>query len=158
MPKATVKEESAYSLPEDVLLPAQLLSVTEEEIPYTIKSGKRAGEQGTFRKWTWEFKITDGEYAGLHAWGATEAGLSTLDEPKGSLKLAKPWSETLLNTELPVGYELDTDDLLGLPCQITVSHDEPRAKKDGGYFYGCPVEDVFPAKGQISGDGSFVPY
>jgi hypothetical protein len=47
---------------------------------------------------------------------------------------------------------VDTDVLLGLPCQITVKHLEPRPKRDGdGFWFNTEVEDVLPAKKNADG-------
>lgn len=151
-PKATMREESLYSLPEDVLLPAKLNSVVTRTIPFTYKKGPKLGQESSFDIWVWEFEITEGDYAGLKAWGETEDQLNNLEEPRGRSKLVRPWAETLLGKEIQIGEEFDTDDLIGLSCQITVKHEEPRPKKDGGFFYGCPVEDVFPAAAATSDD------
>ena len=148
MPRTTMKEETAYSLPEDVLFFGKLNSVTVRTIEFTRRKdggGKKAGEADSFDKWVWEYEITEGEFTGQRAWGETEDELNNLEEPRGNSKLVRPWAETLLNRALTVGEDFDTDQVVGLPCKFTVSHDEPRQKKDGGFFYGCPVEDVFPA-------------
>lgn len=145
MPKAKMKEETEYALPEGVPFPAVLSSVTVKTIEYFKKDqyGNKTSEKASFDKWIWEFKITDGDYAGMRAWGETEDQLTTREDNK-----VRQWSTTLLNIEdFEVGQDLDTDTLIGLPCLITVRHDEPRQKRDGGFFYGCPVDDVFPASG-----------
>lgn len=146
MPKTTMVNEEAYALPMGVPFPAELQSVTERTIEYTRKkdgNGKKAGDKDSFVKWVWEFKITEGEYAGMTARGETEDRLTNRED-----NLVRQWSETLLNTTIEVGQGLDTDTLIGLPCVITVRHEEPRPKKDGsGNWYDCPVDDVFPASG-----------
>lgn len=157
MPKSTVREETAYPLPADILLPARLDKVTEVERSFTyqphhkaVQNGRaKVGETASFVKWSWEFKITDGEFAGIVAYGDTDAKVTNLDGDP-----VRQWAETLLGRELSVGEELDTDLLLGLPCKITVTHDEPRPRRDGsGNFYPCPVRDVYPAE-----DADFVPF
>lgn len=154
MPKSVMREESAYPVPEEVLLPAKLNAVTVRTVEFTYKKGERAGQPGSFDLWRWEFEVTDGDYTGLKLYGETEDELNNLEEPRGRAKLVRPWAETLLGRQIPIGEEFDTDDVVGLPCQITVKHEEPRPKKDGGWFYPCPVEDVFPA----SQSSSFVPF
>ena len=136
MPTATMREESEYKLPAETPFPAILSSVEEKEIPYTDKND---GKKKTFKKWQWVFEITDGEYAGLHAYGDTEAYLSTHPD-----NLVRQWGEVLRDAPFEVGEGIDTDLLLGLPCVITVRHDPPRPKKDGSNFYPCPVDQVFP--------------
>jgi hypothetical protein len=78
----------------------------------------------------------------MKAWGETEDRLTNRED-----NLVRQWAETLLATTISVGEGLDTDILVGLPCVIEVRHDEPRQKKDGTFFYGCPVDQVYPAAG-----------
>ena len=150
MPRSTMKEESAYPLPEDVLFQGVLNSVTIRNISGVSAKGK----DYNFDLWVWEFEITDGDQRGLRAWGETESSLNNLEVPRGRAKLVRPWAETLLGRQIAIGEDFDTDSVLGLPCKFTVIHEEPRQKKDGGFFYGCPVEDVFPS----SASPTFVPF
>lgn len=155
MPQSTMTDQDAYSLPEDVPFPAILKSVTAEHTEFQYKAHhkqvqegkKKVGETGEFSKWRWEFEITDGDYAGLRAWGDTEDRLTNHPDNK-----VRQWAETLQGSQFDVGDGLNTDDLIGLPCIITVRHEEPRPKKDGGSFYPCPVHDVFPADALSGGD------
>lgn len=148
MPKSTVVHEDAYALPEDTMFPAILKSVTEENTTFqykahhkSVKEGKRkVGEEGSFSKWRWEFEITEGDHAGLRAWGDTENYISDREDNK-----VRQWAETLQDTEFKLGDGIDTDELVGLPCTITVRHEEPRPKADGTLFYPSPVADVLPA-------------
>jgi hypothetical protein len=153
MPRATARDESEYPLPADELLPAVLQSVTEKTTKFTwkphhkaVQEGReKAGTEGVIEKWEWTFSITDGEYAGLRAWGETPPFLSTREDNK-----VGQWGTALrgggAENAYQVGDAIDTDDLVGLPCMITVQHDPPRPKANGdGNFYGCPVHSVFPA-------------
>lgn len=145
MPKATMKEEAEYRLPEDTLFPAVLDEVAVRTIEYTLKKDrgmKKAGEKDSFDKWVWTFRITDGPFKGEKAYGETEDRLTNREDNR-----VRQWSETLLGREIEIGEEFDTDSVLGLPCQVSVRHEEPREKKDGGFFYGCPVDEVFPTGG-----------
>lgn len=147
MPKATVREEAEYRLPAGMLFQGRLDKVTERTNIFTyqphhaaVKNGRaRAGEKGEIVKWIWEFKITDGAYDGETAYGETDPKITTKEDDN-----ARQWSETLLGRELEINEEFDTDQVIGLPCKFTVRHGEPRDKKDGGKFYPCPVDDVFP--------------
>lgn len=134
MPKAIVTEQEKWKLPKDVPLPAQLTSVTEKEIPY---KNKRTGADEVLTKWEWEFAITEGEYAGLSAWGESKPVITTGN------KVAQ-WAETLRGTPFDIGEGLDTDDLLGLPCLLVVDNTE-YTKKDGETAYLTPITDIFPA-------------
>lgn len=158
MPKATVREESEYPLPDQTVFPARLDKVTEKTITFTYKpthaavtSGRaKAGDEGSFTKWQWEFAITDGDYAGMTAYGDTPGKLTNREDD-----VVRQWSETLLGRELQIGEELDTDLLIGLPCSVTVRHEAPVPRRDGtGNFYPCPVDEVFPADGAAD----FVPF
>lgn len=143
MPSSTMTEQNEYALPEDVLLPAILEEVSVRTIKYT-----RDGKEKSFDKWEWTFQITEGPYAGLHAYGETEDRLTTHPDNK-----VRQWAEVLRGIAFEVGEGLDTDDLLGLPAVITVEHGEPRPKKDGSNFYPCPVKDVFPEGTEYHPDG-----
>lgn len=137
MPSSTMKEKSEYALPEDIPFPGILKAVEEKAYPY---KSKKDGSDQVFKKWVWEFQITEGEFAPLRAWGETEPELTTHPD-----NLVRQWGETLRDKQFEIGEDINTDDLLGLPCLFTVRHEEPRPKKDGsGNFYGCRVADVFP--------------
>lgn len=134
MPNSTMTDEEKFKLPAETLLPAVLKSVEEKTIPFVNKQGK----DDSFTKWTWEFEVIDGQYEGLRAWGDTEPRLTNHPDNK-----VRQWAETLRGAEFEMGEGLDTDDLLGLTCCITVDNKE-HTKKDGTKSYLCPVADVFP--------------
>lgn len=136
MPRDTMTNEEKWKLPTDTLFPAALKSVEERVIPFF---NTRSNKDDSFTKWTWEFEVIDGEYMGLHAWGDTDPRLTNHPDNK-----VRQWAETLRGKEFELGEGLDTDDLLGLICAITVDNVE-HTKKDGTTSYICPVLDVFPA-------------
>lgn len=148
MPKATVEEASDYPLPEDTALPSRLESVVDSKRTFIYQSHHKAvingtqkvGDEGLIHRWKWTFDITGGEYEGLRAWGETEPRVTT-----GSDDKPRQWIEALRGRAFEVGEGVDTDDVVGLPCLITVRHGEPRAKRDGGMFFPCDVDSVFPA-------------
>lgn len=138
MPNSKMEDEPEFKLPKETPLPARLEAVVEKSFPYKIKTGPNAGDDAVFTKWEWEFLITDGEYAGLKAWGESEAKLTNHPDNK-----VRQWAETLMDTQFEIGQGLDTDDLLALPCVIVVDNEVvEREGKD--LFYKCPVIDVFP--------------
>ncbi len=158
MPKATVREESEYPLPSETMFPGRLEKVDETRRTFqykahhaAVKNGRvKAGDEGEIVRWQWQFKITDGEYAGLTGYGETDPKVTNRSDDK-----VRQWAETLLGRELAIGEELDTDLLIGLPCTFTVRHDDPIPRRDGnGNFYPCPVDEVFPA----DGSSDFVPF
>lgn len=151
MPQTTMRHEDEYPVPAGIPLPAVLNAVTERVIEFVRKDdnydgSKKKGDKDSFTKWKWEFKVTDGEYAGMKLYGETEDRLTNRED-----NLVRQWSETLLNATIEVGQGLNTDDLIGLPCIVTVRHEEPREKRDGGKFYPCPVDEVFPASSSAPG-------
>lgn len=135
MPKSEMTNEEKWKLPKETLLPAVLKSVDEQTIKFV---NKKTGKDDSFTKWTWEFEVIEGQYEGLRAWGDTEPRLTNHPENK-----VRQWGETLRGAEFEMGEGLDTDDLLGLTCCITVDNTEYE-KKDGTVSYLCPVLDVFP--------------
>ena len=142
MPKTKMKEEDEYALPENEYFPAVLTEVSEKEIKFfkKDKNGVKTNEESSFTKWVWEFKINDGDYSGMRAWGETQDRLTNRED-----NLVRQWAEALLGQEIQVGDEFDTDAVIGLPCMISVRHADPVAKKNGqGNFYGCPVAEVLP--------------
>lgn len=135
MPASTMTNEDEWKLPAETPFPAVLNAVEEKVIPY-VKDGK----DKTFTKWSWEFEITDGEYSGLRAWGDSEDRLTNHPENK-----VRQWAETLRGSKYEIGEGLDTDDLLGLHCVITVANETYIKKGTQEKKYLCPVLDVFPA-------------
>lgn len=146
MPKAEVTNEDPYPIPEDTLVPLRLDSCTREVIEYVPSKGKNAGTKQVFVKWEWTFQVVGGEYEGLTIRGNTEPKITGLVDQQGSLKLAKPFIEALLNRTIELGEEVDTDDLIGLQCQGVVTHVPPRPKKEGGgAWFNVEIEELFPA-------------
>lgn len=142
MPKTTMQHEDEYPVPAGTPFPATLQAVNERVIEFFKKDqyGNKTDQKDSFTKWVWEFKITEGDYAGIKVYGETQDRLTNRED-----NLVRQYAETLLNTTIEVGQGLDTDTLIGLPCVVTVRHDDPRPKRDGGMFYPCPVDEVFPA-------------
>lgn len=156
MPKGTVQEATLYPIPENTLCPARLQTVDEAVVPFTYKRGEKAGQKGEFKKWTWTFKIVSGPYEGMTVEGSTEPMITNATEQSSFLHLARPWYEQLLGRELALGEPVDTEQLLGTSCQITVKHMDPRPRKDGdGFWYNVEVEDVLPPARDAAGNVSY---
>lgn len=135
--QATTEEyvaEPVDLIPANTIHSAQLKDVTVQPISWTDKASGEA-RSADLLKWKWE--ITDGEYVGKWVWGSCDARLST--HPKNQFR---NWSETLLGREIPPGLVIDTDDLLGLPAQISIKHRPD--KKDPAKVY-VEVDEVMPA-------------
>ena len=136
MPGATMQHENEFKLPKDTPLPARLFSVEEKSYDY-----QRDGQTRTFTKWVWEFSITDGDYAGLHAYGETEPKLTSHPDNK-----VRQWAETLRGAPFELGEGLQTDDLLDLPCVVIVANEkQPKKGAVNEFYYRCPVVDVLPS-------------
>lgn len=151
MPKAVKVHESEYRYPDDLFYTCKLIAVDEVEVPYFKKvNGVRTNEQAVFKKWQWRFEIVEGAYLGEVLRGDTRPEYTTRADNK-----VRQWSEALLNREMSVGEELDTDMLIGLPCIVTIAHAEPRKKADGTYFYPCEVEEVLPKSGSLVNNPPF---
>lgn len=137
MPSSQMSDEPQWKLPKETALPAVLNAVAEKVINFT---DKKTGQPDSFVKWEWEFKITDGEFAGLRAWGDTKDALT--NHPDNKVRL---WAEAIRGAEFDMGEGLDTDDLLGVPCLIEVDNTTYEKKGSGETVYLCPVLNVYPA-------------
>ncbi len=154
MVTAKVKEGSDYRYEEGVQYEGRLISVEEREIKFTykadssvVKAGKaRAGEQGSFKRWTWTFRFTSGEHEGDTLTADTDPGITTKSNDQ-----ARQFAETLLGRELGIAEDFDSDAIVGLPCLFTVFNQEPTQKRDGTMGYYSRVADVFPASGGTAG-------
>lgn len=138
MPRASAEEGSPYPLPQGVRFPGQLIRVNERVIEWRDRS---SGEARSRSLWRWTFEITGGQYEGLRASAETDPRIERLGRDPRPYN----WLSTLRDAPIELGEDVDTDDFIGLPCMFTVTHEEPRVLKDGRTFYGCPVNDVFPA-------------
>lgn len=133
MPTTTMEHEDPWKFDEGELYPANLTKVTETT--RTITRGDRKGED--FTKWEWEFTISEGQHAGLRAWGETDSKMSSHPANK-----CRPWAEALRgDVPFAVGEGLNTDDLIGLPCYLQVRHVE-YTKSDGSPGFKEPVVSV----------------
>lgn len=131
MPTYTNEDYTESLIPEDTLLPAELTSVKEETVNY---KDKKTGEAKSFDKLTWTFKITGGDYADQTIRGECDPRLSNHEN-----NTFRQWIEGMLGRELAVGEDIDTDDLVGLMCEITAKHREVN-----GNIY-VNVAEVLPA-------------
>lgn len=103
-------------------------------------------EEHTFRwneedveKFKWTFLITDpeaGEWEGKEIFGDTSQAFTAHPNCK-----AYNWVKALTGKAYANGEELDTDDLLGLPCRVLIMH-----KPDKQDRVWMRVKEVLPAK------------
>lgn len=146
MPKSTLSEEAEFKLPKDEPLVCQLNKVEVKTINY-----KKNGEDRSFDRWIWEFEVIDGPYAGLRAWAETEDRLTTHPDNK-----VRQFAEALIGAEFEIGQDLDTDDLLGLPCEVVVDNIVEEGKERN--YYKCPVAQVWPLGTAVAQQSAEAPF
>lgn len=90
-----------------------------------------------------EFKFMisdpDGIFDAQNIWGETPNKFNSHPDCK-----LRQWAEAILGRELPVGYRLDTDSLVGQDCKIGVSYREYDDKKG----VADPTTGELPKKGR----------
>jgi hypothetical protein len=133
MPKASTKEEAKWPLDANTAYKSKLLEVAVRHKEGGIS--QRTGRAfDPFDKWLWKFEVIEGEKAGQWAWIETDDELTTLEtKPVNFLTRA-----LLQMDEVPLGFDLDTDDLIGLECYISVANPSYN-KADGTTGYRTPI-------------------
>jgi hypothetical protein len=112
----TVEDQPDMTIPEDYPVRAVLKDIKLRE--YEFKD-RQTGQMKPGAAFEWFFEVTaDGPYHGRTVRGRT--GTSLTNSAGNQLRA---WAQSLLQRELPTGANLDTDDLVGLACDITVKHD-----------------------------------
>jgi hypothetical protein len=89
----------------------------------------RENERGHFLVWSFELRLKTG----------TATATGTTSTKFGAGAKARAWVEALLNRPLAPGEELDSDELVGLPCYVVVRE---RTTADGTTL--PAVEQVSP--------------
>jgi hypothetical protein len=110
-------EESTYAgpIPEDGIFEAQCVSVTEITEKFTDKETGKPVVRMEFK-----FVIQDeGDWESTPVWGKTSKVFNEHENCK-----LKNWAEEILATELPVGFNLNTDDLVGNFCRVVIGQRE----------------------------------
>jgi hypothetical protein len=122
MPILTV-EESNYAgpIPADTILPAKITAVRQ-----VMARGYKNDDGSDAFRIEFTFVIEDAEslWDGVKLWGDTTNKL--INHPDCKLW---QWAQEILVSELPPGFQLDTDLLVGNPCRIVVGMRE--YEKDG---------------------------
>lgn len=115
----TVEDAPDLTIPEDYPVRAIVKDIKYREFEFT---DKRTQEKKTGANLEWYFEVVaDGPYKERVVRGTTRPTLNNRDGNR-----FRQWAETLLARELPTGVNIDTDDLLGLACEITVTHEKDR--------------------------------
>lgn len=149
MVRAVVEDQPDRTIPEDTLLRATLVEVTDKTIEW---KDRQTGEDKSAVLLEWWFKITDnkvedGLYEGRKVKGETDAKIT--NHPNNRFR---SWAEALLGRDLPVGAGIDTDDdLVGLSCLISVRHRD-YTNKQGEKRVAEDIDEVLPLSGGIMDD------
>lgn len=117
-------EESDFAgyIPDGTIKEARVVGVKVAKKPFTDDEGKDV------HKVEFKFAVSDpdGIFDGQNLWGETGTKFNTHPDCK-----LRNWSSAILGTELPVGYTLDTDLLIGHDCRISIELYEYEDKKAG---------------------------
>lgn len=144
MPIIKLEESKGFDLlPEDTII-----DVTISNIEVSVWTDPKTQESRKNLNWTFTIN-TPGEWESKRIWGNTSMVFNT--NPNCKLR---NWSQSILNTELDVDYQLDTDDLIGRRVRLVVGH------KDGKDRDGNPVKrqfaaDLLPAKRSLREEVGF---
>lgn len=133
----TVEDAPDLTIPEDYPVRATVKDIKLRENDWT---DPKTRETKTISNLEWFFEVTsDGPYTGRVVRGRTKPVLNNRDGNR-----FRQWAETLLGRELGVGAGIDADDLLGLACEITVSHEPDRKNPEIKWDR---VDEVLPVTG-----------
>lgn len=130
-------EESDFAgyIDDDTIFEANLVGVRQVEKPFTDDDGNKVNKV--------EFKFTlidpDGNFDGTPQWGETPTRFNSHPDCR-----LRNWASAILGTELPIGYRLDTDVLLGNTCRVVIGLRE--YEKDGATKKRNSVKDVIPSR------------
>lgn len=131
-------EESDFAgyIEDDTIMVADVVSVKVVEKNYKDDDGNNV------KKVEFKFAIKDeeGPFDGTNVWGETGTRFNSHPDCK-----LKNWSQAILANELPVGFRLDTDMLVGHTCKVLVGLKE--YEKDGQTKQRNHVKDVWPLAG-----------
>ena len=142
-----MRVESEYMIPEETPVPVRLQAVEVKSFQSKDKTTKqpmfdpKTGDPVMYDKWDWQFQVCDGPYTGVNLSRLTTPYISTRAD-----NLVRIYAETLTGKKWGESEGINTDDLVGLRAIATVTHQEPRPKKNGdGMWYGLDIADLYPA-------------
>lgn len=103
-------DKTEYSIiPDGEILNAELVKIEEQVKPWKDSDGK------DIVRLNFTFLIKGGEYEGRKVWGDTST--SFVNHPDCRLRC---WAQELIGQELPEGFRLNTDALVGERCRVVV--------------------------------------
>lgn len=139
-------EESDYAGPmeEDSIFNAEVVSVRAVVAPFKDKETGEDVHQVEFK-----FVIEDeGAWDGQNIFGYTSTKFNTHPDCK-----LRNWSQEILATELPAGYRLDTDLLVGNGCRLVIGARE--REKNGETRIVNFVKDVIRPQDAMGDEAPF---
>lgn len=126
----------AEQIPEGEVLNARLANIELHEFNWQGQD---------IEKLRWKFVVSDGEWEGKEIQGQTSTNFVAHPGCK-----AYNWATAISGKAYEEGEELETDELIGLPCRIITAQKEG---KDGRIW--PDVKDVLATRGVPSGEPPF---
>lgn len=108
------EDKPDLTIPADSIVVAELDELKIKTINWT---DKKTGEAKSADMLEWWWRVVEGEYEGRKVKGECNAELS--NHPQNRFN---NWAEATLGQEIPLGYDLEPDDLVGLKALISVKH------------------------------------
>jgi hypothetical protein len=134
--KATNTDKEFTPIPDGLVAEAEVMAIV-------VKPKMIRGEE--MERVEFAFKIVDGEFRNRRVWGDTSTAF--VDHPECKLRA---WTQEIMGVDLPKGFKLDTDALVGSRCRVRVDayEYEPR-NAPGTKKWGARVSDVIRSKSQL---------
>lgn len=115
-------DEPDLTLDEDTIIRARLDSIEYRTFDWT---DRRTGEQKTGEVLEWYWEITSASHGEKYVGRKLRGRCSPKSTNREGNKL-REWAEALLDRQIPVGMEIDTDDLVGLEAEVVIGHETDR--------------------------------
>lgn len=121
----TNEHEEDTRFRDDQIFRAKLIEVKYRTYPYTDRDGVQ--QTGSSLDWWWEItsSMDSDAYVGRKVKGECPAKMTNREDNK-----FRQWAEALLNREIPIGAQIDTDDLVGLEADILIRMRQDRKERD----------------------------
>jgi hypothetical protein len=134
----TPEGEKPELIAQNDVIEARLANVEVRSFEWTNRD---TGKLETVTKLRWDFVVIDeGPWKGKTIFGDTSTNFTNHPNCK-----AFNWVTSLTGRQYAEGEDLDTDDLLSLPCRIMIGH-----KPDKGGNIWMRAKEVLPARTQVA--------
>lgn len=128
---------------DDMTLEGELVAEPFKE-ERTVRTGDKAGEK--YERLIWKFIVTDeGDFEDKPIRGDTSTAFNNHPDCK-----FRNWAMALLGGELPVGFELDTEALVGMRGRLIIGRRDYEDKNTGEPRVYNFVKDIRPLSGGAS--------